>query len=250
VSPRERLRKNYQPTPDFAVIFDLDGVMVDSNWAHQQTIKMLCRRYGRDVSETELKSCVFGRRNSEWIPEVFGSDFEPTDVERLSEEKEALFREVFAPRIMLLRGLQRFLDLLKSHHIPVAIATSAPPANVNLVLSKSQIADRFAVILDETSISSGKPDPEIYLRAARKLGLPSARCVIFEDSLPGIAAAQRAGGKVVGVTTTHRDHELIGTDLIVDDFVGLTVVDLERLVGDASKNFRHPPEHGYSVRQE
>ena len=230
MSTSETAREADPPTPDFAVIFDLDGVIVDSNWAHQQTIQMLCRRYGLDVSETELKTCVFGRRNSEWILEVFGNDLKPAEVNRLSEEKEALFRGVFAPRMVLLPGLQPFLDLLSSHGIPMAIATSAPAANVDFVLSRAQLADRFAVILDETSICSGKPDPEIYLRAASRLGLPSTRCVVFEDSLAGIAAARRAGGKVVAVATTHRDEELANADLVISDFVGLTVTVLEELV--------------------
>lgn len=223
----------------FAVIFDLDGVIVDSNWAHLETIRTLCLRHGLAISEGDLKARVFGRRNCEWIVDVFGDDLDAQDIDRLSDEKEALFRTVFAPRVALLRGLPEFLDLLIDDGVPMAIASSAPAENVDLVLRKTQLAHRFAVVFDATSTGVGKPDPEVFLLAARKLGIPPKKCVVFEDSLSGIEAAKRAGTKVVGVTTTHTLGELAHADIVINDFVGLTMEHLEGLVS-GNKNSEEP----------
>lgn len=223
-------QSSLKSVPRFAAIFDLDGVIVDTRWAHQKAVKRLCEDHGRVISADEFNSRVFGRRNYGWIPEFFGRDLQPADVERLSEEKEARFRDAFAPRAAPLKGLRNFLDSLRDHGIPIAVATTAPAVNVEFILHKTKLAGRFAVVLHAASVSVGKPDPQIYLLAARELGLSAARCVVFEDSLPGIEAARRAGSKVVGVATMHELRELEArTDMPIRDFVGLTVAAIQDL---------------------
>jgi beta-phosphoglucomutase len=107
--------------------------------------------------------------------------------------------------------------------VPVAIGTSAPRSNVDFVLQHTGLGEFFPVILDETDVERGKPDPEIYLKVAARLRLPPGRCIIFEDSLSGVEAAQRAGAFVIGVATTHRVEELAHTDFVIHDFTRLSV---------------------------
>jgi HAD superfamily hydrolase (TIGR01509 family) len=137
-----------------------------------------------------------------------------------AEEKEALFRELYVG-IKAPDGLHSFLEKVEAAGIPKAIATSAPRANVDFTISRTHIGHFFPVILDDSFVTKGKPDPEIYLKSAAALGLPPGQCVVFEDSLSGVTAAKRAGCKVVGVTTTHTREELAETDMNIDNFEAL-----------------------------
>ena len=149
---------------ELAVIFDMDGVIVDSNPFHKVSLQQFCRRYGYDLSEDQLKSKIYGRTNKDWIPALFDRPLDAEEVSRYGDEKEALFRELFSEDIELLQGLWEFLNTLKSHDIPTAIATSAPRDNVDFVFEKTGIANFFPVVLDESHISRGKPNPEIYIK--------------------------------------------------------------------------------------
>jgi len=205
----------------FGVIFDMDGVIVDSNPMHAIALRRFCERHGHILTDEELKTRVYGRANKDWLPEIFGDLLTPEQYKLLADEKEALFRELYSPIIQPLPGLIKFLDQLHSNQIPMALASSAPPQNVQFTLEKTGTKKYFPIILDETSIRQGKPDPEIYLKTADQLALPPDRCVVFEDSLSGIEAARRAGCRVVGVATTHPRSELVGTDMVIDSFEGL-----------------------------
>lgn len=205
----------------YAVIFDMDGVLVDSNPAHKIALRAFCQRHGFDLSDDQLREKIYGRTNRDWITRLFGELPEETLL-RYADEKEALYREIFAADIAPVKGLIRFLDLLDAHGIPKAIATSAPAANVLFTLGHTGTEGRFGTILDETFVSKGKPDPEIYLKTCAALGLAPAQCIVIEDSLSGVAAAQAAGCSVVGITTTHTADELAHTDLIISDFDDLS----------------------------
>jgi HAD superfamily hydrolase (TIGR01509 family) len=212
-----------------AVLFDMDGVIADTNPFHKKAIRDFCSRYGFRLTEEELRSRVYGRTNKDWITNLFGS-LTPQELQRYAEEKEEQFRDLYVPYIKPVDGLVDFLRQLQQEKIPCAIATSAPPANVDFVLKHIPIRNYFEVILDERSVSYGKPHPEIYLKTAAALGLPGEQCVVIEDSLSGVASAKAAGCKVIGITTTHTPEELKETDLAVNDFTGLTVADVVRLV--------------------
>jgi HAD superfamily hydrolase (TIGR01509 family) len=202
----------------FAVIFDMDGVIVDSNPTHTIALRKFCDMQGHHLTDDELKTRVYGRPNKDWIPDIFGNRLTPEQYRKLADEKEALFRELFAPIIKPLDGLIDFLQKLEDDNIPKAIASSAPPENVKFTLEKISIEKCFDIMFDESDIEKGKPDPEIYLKAAAALRLPPENCVVFEDSLAGVAAGKRAGCKVIGVTTTHKKEEFVGTDLVIDNF--------------------------------
>jgi HAD superfamily hydrolase (TIGR01509 family) len=198
----------------------MDGVIIDSNPFHKISLKQFCKKYGYDLTEEQLREKIYGRTNKDWIVNVFG----PLDEQKLrayGEEKEALFREIYQHDIKPVDGLVAFLQKLEALGLPRAIATSAPRTNVDFTLSKTGTGKYFPVILDESFVSKGKPDPEIYLKTAAALKFEPANCIVFEDSLSGVRAGKSAGCKVVGITTTHTREELHETDLVIDDFTNL-----------------------------
>jgi len=203
-----------------AVIFDMDGVIIDSNPYHKISLRQFCEKYGYHLSDKELVSKIYGRTNKDWIASLFGA-LTKEELTNYGEEKEALFREVYKNDISALKGLPEFLKSLKEKNIPVAIGTSAPRSNVDFVLSHTGLENYFSAILDESDVVKGKPDPEIYLKVAARLGYDPCQCIVFEDSLSGVESARRAGAKVVGVATTHSFEELSHTDFIIQDFTGL-----------------------------
>ncbi len=214
---------------NFAVIFDMDGVIVDSNPHHKIALEKFCRQHGHELSDQQLREKVYGRTNKDWLTNLFGN-LEEKQLQSYADEKEALFRELYKDVIVPLKGLRSFLDLLDHHQIPRAIATSAPRANVDFTLLKTGLGKYFPVILDDTFVSKGKPDPEIYVKAAKGLGLPNHQCIVLEDSISGVQSGRSAGSKVVGVSTTHSAEELSDTDLVIDDFTGLDPLSLIALV--------------------
>jgi beta-phosphoglucomutase len=203
-----------------AFIFDMDGVIIDSNPFHKISLRQFCKKYGHDLSEEQLREKIYGRTNKDWITNVFGPLDDKT-LKAYGNEKEALFRELYANDITALDGLKGFLDKMDQQNIPRAIATSAPRENVDFTLSKTNTGKYFPIILDESFVSKGKPDPEIYLKTAAALGFKPEQCIVFEDSLSGVKAGKNAGCKVVGITTTHSKEELNETDLVINDFKDL-----------------------------
>ena len=206
----------------FGIIFDMDGVIVDSNPAHKESLQQFVKSHGYTLDEQQLKEKIFGRNNREWIPMLFADrTLTPAEISRYADEKEQLFRDLYRDAVAPLPGLRDFLDQLQAATIPYAIATSAPRANVDFVLDHTGLTRYFTTILHEAHFERGKPHPEIYQRATAALRLEPTRCVVFEDSLSGITAARRAGCPVVGVTTTHAAGELAGTLFTVADFTHL-----------------------------
>lgn len=200
-----------------AFLFDMDGVIVNSNPFHKVALKQFCKKYGHDLSEEHLREKIYGRTNKDWITNVFGELDEKT-LRRFADEKEALFRALYDKEIRPVDGLMGFLNRMAKLRIPRAIATSAPRANVDFTLSKTGTGKFFNVILDESFVSKGKPDPEIYLKTAAALNFDPENCIVFEDSLSGIRSGKAAGAKVVGITTTHTAEELEETDLVINNF--------------------------------
>jgi HAD superfamily hydrolase (TIGR01509 family) len=190
----------------------MDGVLVDSNPYHKIALNEFCGRYGYHLTDEQLLNKVYGRTNKEWLTNLFG---------KLTEEKEAIYRTLFEGDIKPVKGLISFLDLLDYHKIPRAIGTSAPQSNVDFTLSKTNIAKYFETILKDSDIEHSKPNPEIYIKAAERLGFAPEKCIVFEDSLSGVKAGKASGAKVVGITTTHSKEELVETDFVIEDFEGL-----------------------------
>lgn len=213
----------------FAILFDMDGVIVDSNPAHKIALQQFTSQHGYHLDEQQLREKIYGRTNKEWITNLFG--VLPTDtLQQYAQEKEAMYREIFKDDIQPVKGLVAFLDMLEANNIAKAIGTSAPRVNVDFSLSSTHLEKYFSVILDDTFVTHGKPDPEIYIKCAAAVGLPSAQCIVIEDSLSGVTAGKRAGSKVIGITTTHTKEELSEADLIITDFDDLTFEKLQQLI--------------------
>jgi beta-phosphoglucomutase len=218
------MRKN-----DFAVIFDMDGVMVDSNPYHKIALKQFCEKHGYHLSDEELKNNIFGRTNKDWLISLFGETLTAEQITEYENEKEALFRKIYAPQLQPVAGLINFLKLLKENRISLALATSAPPSNIQFILEETGTFEFFSVILDGHSVRNSKPDPEIYLKTAAVLHYPPEKCVVIEDSISGVISARSAGCKVIGITTTHTRQELRQTHHNIDNFNDLNLRVLKNL---------------------
>ncbi|MGV3503085.1 MAG: HAD family hydrolase [Adhaeribacter sp.] len=214
----------------FAVLFDMDGVIIDSNPYHKDAWMAFCRRYQVELKEEDVPRYIYGKTNKTALVDVFQREFSPEESFRLSEEKEAIYRELHRPDISLIKGLRGLLEAFKRHQVPLAVCTNAPVANLDFMLEETGIRPYFQVLIDASKVSKGKPDPEIYLKAAQLLGLAPGRCIVMEDSTVGVEAGLRAGMKVVGITTTHSRQELAHTHLVIDDFDELSVEKLEALL--------------------
>jgi len=159
---------------------------------------------------------MYGKRNDQIVRDFFGGGLSDEEVFHHGAAKEALYREMLLPRIgaAIVPGLREFLQ--RHSPLPKAVATNAEPANVDFVLSETGLRPFFPITVDGHQVQNPKPHPEVYLRASDLLGIPPQLCVVFEDSLTGVQAAQAAGMRVVGISTTHAD--LPGVSLLVPDF--------------------------------
>ena len=211
----------------FAFVFDMDGVIVDTNPYHKIALRQFAEKYGYQLSEEELIKKIYGRTNKEWIPNLFGRTMSVEEVGRYGEEKEQLFRDLYEEDIKEVDGLTKFLESATAMGIQMAIGTSAPRSNVDFVLKHTGIGKFFSVILDESHVTHGKPNPEIYINCATALKFPSSQCIVFEDSLSGVASGRTAGCPVVGVATTHTVEEL-GTKVVIKDFTEMTPMEIIR----------------------
>jgi beta-phosphoglucomutase len=198
-----------------AFLFDMDGVIADSNPYHRLAWAAFNRRYGLETTEA-MQQWMYGKRNDRIVREFFGAGLPPEEVTARGAAKEALYREMIADRAesMLVPGLRAFLELYRD--TPKAVATNAEPANVDFLLQQTGLRPYFQVVLNGHQVSHPKPDPEIYLRAAELLQTEPAACIVFEDSHSGVEAGRAAGMRVIGVSTTFGN--LSGTVLTIDNF--------------------------------
>ncbi len=205
----------------------MDGVIVDNHPFHMKAWLQFFADHDIPMTEEEYKQQINGRPLADIIPRYFGKEYTPEMSQKLGEEKETAYREIYKDDIVPTPGLVAFLEMLEEKNIPKAIATSAPPSNVEFTLGSTGLKKYFPIITDDSMITKGKPDPEVYLKSAEQLHTPPERCIVFEDAILGIQAGKNAGMKVVGLATTHQREELEYTDYIIDNFEGLT---LEKLV--------------------
>lgn len=197
-----------------AVLFDLDGVIVDSRDQHMAAWETWAREHAPHAPEGYfLRS--FGLRNDTIISALF-EGATAADIDRLSDAKESLFRAAVRGALAPLPGVVGLVDWLEEQEIPRAIVTSTPRKNLDLVLEELGLAGRFGALVAAEDASRGKPDPEGFLIAAQRLDLAAERCVVIEDAPAGIEAAKAAGMRAIGVTTTRPAADLAAADLVVD----------------------------------
>jgi beta-phosphoglucomutase len=200
----------------------MDGVLVDSGPSHRASWTALLGELGRPVP-VEFWRRTIGRPTHEAIVPLLGDPVSPAEARRLARRKDAHYLRLARQGLPPVPGAPAFVEALHRRGVPLAVATSARRADATHLLESVGLLERFAVIVTAEDVSRGKPDPEVYLTAARGLGVAPAACLVFEDAVVGVEAARRAGMRVIGVTTAHSERELVaaGAERAIANFEGL-----------------------------
>ncbi len=202
----------------FGAIWDLDGTLVDTEMNHFAAWRALLREDGRDLTHEAFKP-TFGLRNDDILVNHFGFSGDVERIAALSVHKEDLFRaSMEADGVRTLPGARELVEHLYALGARQAIASSAPPANIALMLRLLGLNERFAAVVSGEEVANGKPAPDIMLRAAERLGLAPGRCVVLEDAPAGVAAGKAAGSRVIAIASTFARERLSAADLVVDSF--------------------------------
>ena len=216
------------------LIFDMDGVLVDSNPFHVRNWMAFLDARGISYNAQTLPRQVLGVRNDKSFRIFFGPEVSDEEIDRLAYELEVGFRRLFQAHAKLQPGVVALIEECLRAGIPMAVASSAPPENVNFIVDTLNVRRHFHSVLSGAEVTHPKPHPEIYLKSAEKLGVDPSQCVAFEDSFPGIESASNAGMKVIAIASTfpHADLETHGrAQLVVDSFEELSLAYLRNLFG-------------------
>lgn len=198
---------------NYGVIWDMDGVLVDTGEAHFISWAETLAPAGIPFSR-ELFRAVFGMNNKGTLEYLTGKEQDPAFVARISEQKEIIFRNLVRGRARPLPGVLRWLERFRQLSYQQAIASSAPHANIDVLIDELKIRPYFQAIASGFDLPA-KPDPLVYLNAAAQLGLEAKACVVIEDSIAGVEGARRAGMKCIAVTTTNPAERLSSADLVL-----------------------------------
>jgi beta-phosphoglucomutase len=215
-----------------AAIFDMDGVIVDTNPHHRIAWRTYFEQHGKPLTDEDFVRFVSGKHNDDILTHLFPDHpLSVAESRELAAEKESLFRELYLPDISHVAGLTTFLGLLQKTGILTAVGTSAPVENLDFVMDALNLRPYFNILLDESKVSKPKPDPEIYQKAMQLLGVAPHESIIFEDSTTGIRAAKAAGAYVIGLATTESPEKLIsvGADEVIRDFTELAPTRFQEL---------------------
>jgi HAD superfamily hydrolase (TIGR01509 family) len=183
------------------VLFDLDGTLVDNMRFHIDAWIELGAALGSKLTREQVMHDFSGRRNEEILPIVAGRALEPAELARLAEQKEARYRELYAPHLALVDGAAELFDSLDQRGIQYGISSAAPRKNRDFVLDGLAIRQRMAGIVGGEEVARGKPAPDLFLEGAKRIGIIPAEILVFEDARLGVQAALAAGMQVAGITT-------------------------------------------------
>ena len=197
-----------------AFVFDMDGTMVDSMPAHARSWEVFTRRHGIRMPVAEVLRKTTGRTGVECIRILMGEDIADARAVELINEKEALYRDFFSREFREVKGFREFARQALQRGLKLAVATAGDRNNIAFALGHLKLAQRPDAIVGGDEGIAGKPEPDLFLEAARRLQVPAAQCIVFEDAPFGIEAARRAGMRAVAVCTTHSPEELAGPHVI------------------------------------
>lgn len=206
---------------DFGVIFDIDGVLVDSFAPHLESWQRLARELRRDITEQQF-GATFGRTSRDIIRILFGAHMCDGEVRRLDDRKEAIYRDLVRGRVPAMPGALDVVRSLYDAGFVLAVGSSGPPDNVDLIVRELRLDPWLAARVTGADVTRGKPDPEVFAIAAVRLHRPPERCLVVEDAPVGIEAARRAGCKVVALVGTHPAESLAGADAVISRLDELT----------------------------
>jgi beta-phosphoglucomutase family hydrolase len=209
---------------NFALIFDMDGVIADTAELHQKAWIDFANELGLQMSPETFRDKLFGRANREIFNIVLDRNVGDAELEELITKKERLYRQYAQGKLKPLAGLEDFLKLAQAAKIRMAVASAAPQINVEFTLRETNLAAYFDHITGAEEVERGKPDPQVFEITARKLNFKPQQCLVFEDSHAGLEAAQKANMKVIGIASTHPAGAISGDYPVVKDF---REVDLE-----------------------
>jgi beta-phosphoglucomutase len=196
-----------------AVVFDMDGTLIDNMNFHRQAWFDFLSGYDIHITESEFQEKNVGII-TEIVPKFFTRTLSREEIITLGNEKEAVYRNLYRDHIKALSGLENFLKALQEAGISIALATAADKGNIDFTLDALAIRKYFTVITGSEEVSFGKPHPDVYLKSAAKLQLAPGQCIAFEDTPSGIRSASAAGMEVIGLATTHTREELMAYPLL------------------------------------
>ena len=212
-----------------AVLWDMDGVLIDTGPLHFETWGAALSPLGVTMTQ-DLFRATFGMNNRGVMTTLLGAEPEASVLALVSEAKEAAFRDLIRGAAQPLPGVVDWLARLQAAGVKQAVASSGPPENIAVIVDELGIRAFFDALVSAAG-KAGKPDPYVFLEAARQLGVPPAHCVVVEDAVAGVEAARRAGMRCVAVTTTNPPEALAGADLIVDSLADLPADAFSNLLG-------------------
>ena len=198
-----------------AFIFDMDGTLVDNMRFHGAAWQKMLFENGVETDAQVFLVKTAGKTNREIIPHFFKNATEERLLE-LGLRKEALYRELFLPERRVIGGAIEFLEAAKSLGVKMAVATAAPVANMEFILDGLELRRFFDAITTAADVSHGKPNPEVFLKSAEKLGIEPKNCLVFEDAVNGFEAARRAGMKSVGIATVNSIEDILRLASVVE----------------------------------
>lgn len=210
-----------------AVIFDLDGTLLDNNEVHFKAWKKYLKDSGIDISDEDFKKNISGRTNKDAVSHIYKKDMSEEEASKYYLKKEEIYRKMYEKNIAPIAGLPEFLEDLSKHKITMAIATSGIQVNIDFMFEHVPIKKYFKKIINSEYITKGKPDPQIFLKTAESLHITPENCIVFEDSMAGVKAGKAAGMKVIALTTSHKAEELKEADMVIKDY---TEISFKRLI--------------------
>nr|WP_082855983.1 HAD family phosphatase [Mucilaginibacter sp. L294] len=207
----------------FSAIFDMDGTLIDNTPFHFKAWQQLFKKRGLpELSRETYLTGISGVPIINTLKKYFGQDIDEAELKALINEKQRLYRDFFRP-VLPLNGLETFLNDLKRTGVKIALATSSNMDDIDFIFDAIPIRQYFDALITGSMVSQPKPSPQIFLKAAEQLGTRPERCVVFEDSLSGLAAGNNAGMKVVGITTAHPAQTITKlANLVINDYADIT----------------------------
>jgi HAD superfamily hydrolase (TIGR01509 family) len=227
---------NFTPGSTFSsikpsgILWDMDGVLVDTADAHYQSWLDVLAPYGIVFDQATFNT-TFGMNNQTIIHRLFGNDFPDDNLSRMSDEKELAFRSAIKGKVNLLPGVREWLECFYANKIPQAVASSAPMENIDAVLDETGIRSYFQTIISAFGMP-GKPDPWVFLEAGKRLGVNAETAIVLEDSPAGVLGARRASYHCIAVSSLLTPEESKTADLVVDRLDHVSINDIERIISN------------------
>ncbi|MFX1573505.1 MAG: HAD family hydrolase [Promethearchaeota archaeon] len=214
---------------NYCVIFDMDGVLADTEPIHFESWVKMANEIGAKFTREFFKQ-TFGQQSPTITRKLVGPSIDETLIIQWSNLKESYYREMVKDKLELLPGVIDIIKDLKSEGFKLAIGSSGPSENVELLLTTLKIKNLFDNIITAADVRKGKPEPDVFLVAANLLGIDPKKCIVIEDAPVGIQAANNAGMKSIALTTTHNTEELQEANLVVQDLSLISINDIKKLL--------------------